>query len=602
MEETAIRPHSEIPLGHKLFAVLLAAGVAAAGCAWLIEQSSRSASTAVLAYSAEAAQQIDPGISSATHPAVALAESMLNDQTIAKLAKQGKLASSDSAGQVGEFRSDLELTQPSALRLNIRYDAADPSQSMATANAVAHALADGIATLGTGAQAGQPTAPAPAAAPAPESAAAPAVAGHGQSSSSDAQAPGTQPAPAEASVPDHPLAEALTDLGAQLSATDRQIDRLGAGGVSSSGRNESSYIESSQQSLLRSKVREAQQTLKGLRTRYAKELTDANISARVNEIQQALDSILSGGHGNGFNAAGVSTAELSADRSELRQAIRIVNEETQRVQAAEAARTAAPEQSSASSSSGATQTAGGESPSAAAAVAAAPAPVAGQSAAPGVEEQNIPAAGSAGQSAQPPSTNPLSIVRLAAPRPRPPLWPAIAAGALCGLLYFGIAALAYRGSGSDDDSEVSPGPLRMITVADPIRIEEMVAEKPQPPPLEAGSRHRASFVFQPQPSENGAESAKKPIAQTEEPPAVVNSAAGAEGTAAEGGSPLSAAGSEPSSDVAASEQEGALDEIRPDDSPAEAAGSSDPVAERIRRSLANTTVAKMFESAERTDG
>jgi len=607
MEDADVR--SGIPLGHKFFAVLLAAAVAAAGCAWLIDQSRRSASTAELAFNPAAAQSVDPGIASAKDPAVALADSLLNDQTVANLAKQAHLSSSTPAGQIGEFRSDLHLTRPSGLlgafgsdfhlaqasasQLEVRFEAADSSQSMAVTNAVAHALADSGIT-------NAPSAPAQSAAPAASSVQQAAPANQGQSRPAAAA---SQPAPPSHAVPDHPLSAALDQLGAQLSATDQQAERLAAGGAFDS--------ESREQSLLRAGVREARKTVEDLRTGYAKELADPNIGARLSEIQQALDSILSGGHRNGFYAVGVSRRELSNERSELRQAIGIVNDEAKRVRAAEAAHPAANPQPSAP-----------PAPAAAPANTAAPSPALAssspaQSSSSGVQEQNIgstPAGGHAPQSSQ----NALSIVRLASSAARPPLWPAIVAGAVCGLFYLGIAAFAYRRSGGDDLSlGIGSVPHRMITSPDsigpdPIRFDERPAEPPEPPDFERGPRQRAAFVFQPAPPEQAAASPEKPAIPVERAAAPeVSSAAPTESAAAaaqaanpelpvEAAAPLAAepvASVGPAAESVAAAAEPAADpaavtEIEHDlpVPPPERATDVDPVAERIRKGLAETTM------------
>lgn len=139
MDDTDLRSHSGIPLGHKFLALLLA-GAAGAGVWYgLVYQSHRAASTAELAFDATLAQQVDPGISSARQPAVALAESLLTGPMVATLAKQAALASSTPAGQIGEFRSDLVLTEPRvalsgsplASRLDVRFAGDDAAQALA---------------------------------------------------------------------------------------------------------------------------------------------------------------------------------------------------------------------------------------------------------------------------------------------------------------------------------------------------------------------------------------------------------------------------------------------------------------------------------------
>lgn len=634
MEDADVR--SGIPLGHKFFAVLLAAAVAGAGCAWLIYQSGRSASTAVLAFNPTAAQSVDPGIASSRNPAVALADALLSDQAVATLAKQAHLTSSTPAGQIGEFRSDLQLRQPSGLldelpadfhltrssasRLDVSFEAADPSQSVAVANDVAHVLAAGGSA--SGATAAPPAQPQSAAVPG-SSSQPPAPANQGQSTPPAAAAAASQATPPTPAPADHPLSEALDKLGAQLSATDGQVERLAASGAFDS--------ESRQQSLLRAGVREARGTVAELHSRYAEELADPNIGARVSEIQQALDSILSGGRRNGFYAVGVSRRELSNERSELRQAISIVNDEAKRVRAAEAAHPAANAHPNAPATSPSPQTtAANPSPAS-----ASPSPAAAQSSSSGVQEQNIGSTPSGSQAAQQTSQSPLSIVRLAAPASRPPLWPAIVAGAVCGLFYLGIAAFAYRRRGSDDFSlGLSSAPQRMITPSDPVRVEESRAAPPEPARFEKEAareadrapRQRAAFVFQPPPPEQAAASPEKPAAPAENPPAPeIGIAAPAEDAAAPAQAANPALPAEVAAPVANEIAEPVASAVPAGESvaaPAETAAAPaavsepehhlsvsspesvtdvDPVAERIRKGIAETFIgpAAVSEPAQR---
>lgn len=615
MEDTDV--HSGIPLGHKFFAILLAAAVAAAGCAWLIDQSRRSASTAVLAYNPALAQSVDSGIASAKDPAVALADSLLNDQAVANLTKQAHLASSTPAGQIGEFRSDLQLTQPSALRLEVRFQAADSSQSMAVVNAVAHSLAASNPASGATAAPSAPpqSASAPSASPVQPSA----PANQGQSTPPAAANAASQPTPPDQALTDHPLSEALDKLGAQLSATDQRVERLAAGGAYDS--------ESRQQSLLRTEVREARRTVGDLRGQYATELADPNISARLNEIQQALDSILSGGRRHGFYAVGVSRRELSAERSELRQAISIVNEETKKVRLAEGAHPAANAQPNAAAASATAPAAAPATAAQSSSASPSPAPAAKQSSPSGIQEQNIGSTPAASHAQQQPSQNPLSIVRLAAPTPRPPLWPAIVAGVVCLVLYLGIAAFAYRRRGSDDlYLEVSSAPQRMITPPDPVRIHESAAAPPEPPDFERGPRQRAAFVFQPAPPEKPAASVEKPAAPAEKPPApAMSPAAPAEHAAApvqagnpappvEAAAPLTDDVAEPvasarsaAESVAAPAENAAAQaaDSEPERGlhgpPAEPVTDTDPVAERIRKGLTETSLGRSLEGPDQPD-
>lgn len=499
MEDSDVRFHSGIPVGHKFLAILLALAVAGAGCAWLIYRSGRSSSAAVLAFNPTQAQQIDPGISSAKTPAVALADTMLSDQAVAQLAKQGHLASSTPAGQIGEFRSSLHLSEASPHRLRVRFMDADASQSMSIANAVAHAL-----TAWTPAPAGASIPPAPAQSPAPSAAPATQPVPSVQGQSHPAASPSPSPEAAAASTPpDHPLSQALTKIDAQLSSTNLQLDRIGP----------SSYTESSQQSLLRNQVHAAQRTLSSLQRRYPHEATDPGIHARLNEIHQALGSILP----TGLYAVGVSTSELLNERSELRQAIRIVDRESKGVQAEEAAHPAWNPQPAASNPAHTPDTTAAppapQSSSQSAPPAAQPTPA--PSSTPAVQEQSIPPGAA---SAPPQSTQtPWTVVHLAGPAPRPPLWPAFVAGALCGLLYLGIAAIACRrGSADDIYPDLRSTPQRMITPDAPAPIAE--SPEPEPSYAKSGPRQRAAFVFEPSQPEEPASAKNPPVSAEPRPP------------------------------------------------------------------------------------
>jgi hypothetical protein len=471
MDDPVVRYQSGIPLGHKLAGLLIALVVAGAGCAFLIYQSGRSASTAVLALSQARGQQLDSGIASANYPTVALADTMLSDRTIASLTSQADLASSTPAAQIGEFRSDLLLSQPSAGQLDVRFQAANASRSIAVANDVAHALAEWT----------PPAAVAPAPQTPPQAKAPTAPPLSARQDSAHAAADGTQSKSAGSAAPDHPLSASLTKLGAQLSATRHQLDRMSASGGSSP------YMQSAQQSLLRSAVARARGTMQGFRTQYTREIADPDTRARLDETYQALSSILPGTDRRGFNAAGVSGWELTDERSELSQAIRIVTRETKGIQAEEAAHPVAT-----------TQPAAAATPPQVQPASVSPPPAFAQSPTPAVHEQNLPPMSSSALYSRLSGPNPWRILHLAAPARRPALWPAFVAGALCGLLYLGIAAFAYRRSAGDylgDDLYVEPGPQRMITPADPVSINGSPVVPPEAPDPTTTPRQRAAFVF-----------------------------------------------------------------------------------------------------------
>ncbi len=139
MEDTDMEPRSGVPLTHYVIALIIAA---IAGCslfAWQSRKTTESAS-AVLAFDSTAAEQADPALAQASKPAIVLANSILNDDAATALAKQLQL-SSTAASQIGEFRSRLQLTEPSADVLMVRFLDSDSDRSAANANVVAQALA-----------------------------------------------------------------------------------------------------------------------------------------------------------------------------------------------------------------------------------------------------------------------------------------------------------------------------------------------------------------------------------------------------------------------------------------------------------------------------
>ena len=216
MEDRYMQRRSGMPLSHNVIALFIAVAAAGLLWAWLSKKATESAS-AILSFSPSLAQDVDPGLRSAAKPAIALADSILNDQAIAGLAKESGLKSSATAasGQIGEFRSALKLTehhpQCSACSLD-----SDPTRAAANANAIATALA-----AWTPSQAASPAAaaqPEPATPQPVTPPAAPTQNGEGPSQEN-------HPVSAAASH-DHSLSDSLGEISAQLAATDRDLDRL----------------------------------------------------------------------------------------------------------------------------------------------------------------------------------------------------------------------------------------------------------------------------------------------------------------------------------------------------------------------------------------
>ena len=631
MEEADPRPHSGIPLSHKVFAVVLAAVVAAAGCFALIYRARRSA-TAVLAFNPAAAQSIDPGVASARYPAIALADAALNDKTVAQLTAQAHLASSTPGNQVGEFRSELRLTQPRAGRLDVRFGAADATQSLAMANVAARALAGWNPAVGN-----PPAAPTQSAAGHLLTRQSPGAEDHGQSRPQAAEPAPVPDLKTSRGVPDHPspdqsLSGALGKIGLELAATNQQLERLDTGEAQSSGGEQSAHIESREQALLRSEVTEAQKTLGSLRTRYAKDLADPKIGAPMDAIRAAVDSISPGGHRNGFNAAGFSTSELSSERSALRRAVGVVDQETKKVRLAESAHIT---DETNPPSAATVAVAGTSKEPSVPETSSAPA----QPAASSMREQNVESGAPAGQPPKQLSQNSFSIVRLAAPAPRPKFWAAIAAGVLCGLLYFGIVAFAYRRRpGADAYRQMNAATHRLITFPEPVRVNEPADARAETAESKVDSGQGTALVDEasvqegaPAPTENVTPIDETAAPATSEATPVGDAVISSEAVSVvaqplESDNDLSRAGAEPvaNADSAAgiapaSAEEApapeAISEGKSDappnsrkDPPAErrshiwsteSIAGGDPVAERLRKSLADTAIARMFEGPAR---
>jgi hypothetical protein len=569
-----------LPLGHKLFAVILAIAVAFGVYAWLLHNAGETGGAAVLSFDPAAARSVDPGFADASEPAAAFAQSILSDEEVAGLSKTAHLASSATTVQIGEFRSRLELRQPSGELLQVRFQDADPVRSAATANAVADALSTWTPS--------RPSAAAPLASPQP----APAPA-----------APAKSPSVAPGSRPRSGLADGLGQLQAQLSTTNREVERLSAStGRGGSGRRthgdaERSYSQSRQQQLLKTQVRAAQKKLDDLRTRYAKENPEPGVEGRLAKIQQALLAILPAGNSSmqsratsGYRAAGTNAGQLRRERAQLADAISVVSTQRQAIERAEAAQPApapAPEE---------------------AAQAAAP-PVsssaAGSEAHASSPSQPPTASGSGEAAAGPPFKNPLRLTRLASQSAGSLLWPvdehavvpAVVAGFLCGFLYLVATARRYRPFEEEEDiPEASASTAhRFITPSEPVRAAMWTSNWSEPAPRESALPQRASFTFETAPPESvPAESAPqgggdaravaeeekaadKTVVETEaRDNAAVDKEAADKAAVLEG--EVASAGEEP----VASEQSD---------------GAPDPFVAKFRRTLSETSLGKMFEGA-----
>lgn len=523
-----------MPLGQKVFAFLLAIAVAAGVFSWQHRHATQATNAAVLSFDPAAAQHIDPGLTQAAQPAVALAQSILTDPVIATLSKQAYLASSDMNSRIGEFRSRLVLSEPSPKVLDVQFTDADPAKSAATANAVAKALA-AWTPASAAAAAPLPAVPTPSPAPAPAPAKKPSA---------------TQSGPS--------LSASLGELGKQLSTTNRELDQLGStrntkGRRGHHGHEPSSYIQARQQQLLNTQIRAAERKLDDLRAQYT--ASSPGAKARLEQIRQALVSIWPAGarqsaHGQGFNAAGTSTRQLREEREELTRAIAVVEKQRHAIQAEEAAASPAPQESA-------------QQP-------AAPAPSSALS------ESNLPSSTPA--PSQTPATtapatadsslHPLTLLQPANSAPHTPLWPAAVAGLLCGLLYLSIAAWRSRPAHDDEApyEDIRPTPpsgFRFITTDEPTAPTSPSEDAVAPVPS-----RRASFTYEPPAPESApsdAPAVSAPPANPDEPP-----------------SPT--------------EQARITDDLQTSPHSENVAEMRDPWAQEIRKNLSQTTFARMLGS------
>ena len=262
-----------LPLRHKLAAAGIAVATASGFFFWSQHDAARLTTTAELSFDAGEARQIEPVAMQGKAPAVALAQSILNDGAIQGVAKRTGMKS-----DVAEFRSHLEMTQNSANSFHIVFHDFERKTSVAVANAVANLLVAWKPAAGVPAAAAYAPQAAPLMPPAvarPHSITRSLQSREGQPQTADMQA-----------------------LKAQLAATDRKIAALDAATARAStpGKAEASprapSAVSEQRRLLEAQLTAAQKKLDDLRLRYTDEYPDVE-SAKENiaEIRQNLASL-----------------------------------------------------------------------------------------------------------------------------------------------------------------------------------------------------------------------------------------------------------------------------------------------------------------------
>ena len=261
-----------VPLHHKVVAAGIAVAVGIGFFAWSHHDATQSATKAVLSFDADTAWEAVPRIMSAheKEPAVALAQSILSDETVKELATQAGVKS-----DAVKFRSRLEMMQPSDKLLYVNYRDADKKLSAAAANAVANLLV-GWRTSPFVA----PAMPAPAA---PQSA----------SFTTHAIAQ-----PHRHRRPLHARSDVLRDLEAQLAVTDQKLAALNARRPQASTSQKAGAAtpplstENEQRRVLEAQLGAVQKKLDDLRVRYTDEYPDVeNAKENIVEIRQKLASL-----------------------------------------------------------------------------------------------------------------------------------------------------------------------------------------------------------------------------------------------------------------------------------------------------------------------
>jgi hypothetical protein len=291
---------SSVPLGHRLIAVVAAVVICCGLHAFLWYCGVRSAFAASLSFDSTVAQQLDPRIALTVHPAVVFAQSVLSDSVVSRLVPQDAFTASSTASAIGEFRTRLELTQPTTGLLLVRYRDPDSNQAVETANAIAKVLAGWApSTTGDTAQKANPRA---------------------------AHAPAS-PAPQGTITAESSLASALEELQVQLSAADQRVSP-----------QSSLRSEHDRQRDLESDVRALQQKVDGLGNKFATGHSASGAQVHLDIIQHAF--ALFWPSAAGLNTAGTSTAQLDYERGQLTHLIGVVKQQQQAAQRAEAANSA----------------------------------------------------------------------------------------------------------------------------------------------------------------------------------------------------------------------------------------------------------------------
>jgi hypothetical protein len=296
-----IFPHLHATAVWRIGVLSLVAIAAGAGIFVLARRSAeRSAETAELSFDSSVAAGDDAAVAHTTEPALTVAQSMLTETTVLDLLRQAGTYPSDPAVSIGEFRSRLELEQPSDGMLGVYYRDPDPRTARKLANAVATAIVKW-----------KPADRNPPPAAQPEIAGAP-------------EAP--VPARASARPPGDALRMAygtLAYLEGQLAATDEKLGDLVHPRASPSQAPIAApppSAQAEQRRFLQAKLAAAHQRLDDLRLRYTDEYPSVeNTKDTISELQQELGALPpatpSLSQGNGASEA----KNLDREIADLRQ-------------------------------------------------------------------------------------------------------------------------------------------------------------------------------------------------------------------------------------------------------------------------------------------
>lgn len=130
-----------VPLRHKLVGAGIAVAIWSGFFVWSRHASTLHRPAAVLSFDEGAARQVAPGIVDAhtNEPAVVLAQSLLSDEAVSRLARQAGAPSADNIN-AAKFHSHLEMAQPSPNLLRVSYNDPDRRVAAAASNAIADML------------------------------------------------------------------------------------------------------------------------------------------------------------------------------------------------------------------------------------------------------------------------------------------------------------------------------------------------------------------------------------------------------------------------------------------------------------------------------